>query len=195
VPPSVARCNDSSAAGTPSAGAGLGLQTSERARPQPRSGFTLAEVAITILIVGIVLVLSMQGLNNAMAQAGQTRNLKIARELGMFTLARLESAMYIEDIEDHMQGDYSEQDYADFEWEIVLGDEPFYEPDEKLAGGFDSWNPDGLEDDESESTEPWVVARIKVSFPPTGDRRSDIVLERWITREFVYGKEEEEEDR
>jgi len=155
-------------------------------------GFTLAEVAITILIVGIVLVLSVQGLNNSMAQAGHTRNLKVARELALFTLGQFESGLFIEDIEDHMQGDYADQDHPDFEWEVVLDDEPFYEPDELLESRFDSWNPDGLEEDDEETSEPWVIARIKVTFPPTGDRKAEIVLERWMTREFVFGEEDEE---
>lgn len=160
-----------------------------------KAGFTLAEVAITILIVGIVLVMSVQGLNNSMAQAGHTRNLKVARELALLTLGRLESGMYTEDIEDHMQGDYADEDHPEFTWELVLGDEPFYEPEEIASGAFDSWNPSGLEeDDEADSTEPWVVARIKVSFPPAGDRKGEVVLERWMTRSFVYGEEDAEEE-
>ena len=51
-------------------------------------GFTLAEVAVTIAIVGVVLVFSVQGLNNSMFQAANTRDLKIARELGLFKIAQ-----------------------------------------------------------------------------------------------------------
>jgi len=155
-----------------------------------RQGFTLIEVVITLFFVSILLMVSVQGLTNSMAQAGHTRNLKIAREMALFTLGQLESGLYTEDIEDHMQGDYADQDYAAFTWELVLGDEDFYDPEEILNGAFDSWNPDNTEDDESKSTEPWVVARVKVSFPPTSDRPAEVILERWITREFVYGEEE-----
>jgi len=158
-----------------------------------RAGFTLAEVAVTVLIVGIVLVMAMQGLNNSMAQAGHTRNIKVARELGLLTLGRLESGLYIDDIEDHMRGDYADQDHGDLTWEPVLGDEAFYEEDELATGRFDSWaKSDAEEEDEADSTEPWVVARVKVRFPAPSERRSDIVLERWVTRAFVYGAEDTE---
>ena len=156
-------------------------------------GFTLAEVAVTVLIVGIVLVMAMQGLNNSMAQAGHTRNIKVARELGLFTLGQLESGLYMDDIEDHMEGDYADQDHADFSWELVLGDEPFAEEDELQNKAFDSWAKPDDEEDEADSTEPWVVARIKVRFPAPSSRQSDIVLERWLTRTFVFGEEEAEE--
>jgi prepilin-type N-terminal cleavage/methylation domain-containing protein len=158
-----------------------------------RSGFTLAEVMVTILIVGSILILSVQGLNKSLAQAAHTRNIKIARELAMLSLARLEAGLYIDELEDHMEGDYSDDDHPDFQWEIVLDTEEFYDEEQLESDRFDSWEPTDEEED-AESGDPWVVARVKVRFPEQTGRKDNIVLERWLTREFVYGPEDDEEN-
>ena len=160
-------------------------------------GFTLAEVAVTIAIVGIVLVFSVQGLNNSKFQAANTRDLKIARELGLFKLAQFESGLYAEDIEDHMSGDFSEQEYPNFLWELVLGDEQF---DEAVEDGdnlrFDSWAPDEDEDEEEEeddAEEPFQEVRVKVTFSGPKEAPKELILERWMTWSHVYGEEETED--
>ena len=43
-------------------------------RASARAGFTLAEVMVTLVIVGIGLTLVLQGLNTAKLTAAQTRN-------------------------------------------------------------------------------------------------------------------------
>lgn len=159
-------------------------------------GFTLAEVAVTIAIVGIVLVVSVQGLNNSKFQAANTRDLKIARELGLFKLAQFESGLYAEDIEDHMSGDFSEQEYAQFLWEVVLGDEQFDEAvDEEDSGRFNSWAPDedDEEDTEDEAEEPFQEVRVKVTFSGPKDAPKELILERWMTWSHIYGEQEADE--
>ena len=158
-----------------------------------RSGFTLAEVAVTIVIVGILLVVSVQALNNSLAQASHTRNINIARELAMLSLARLEAGLFIDELEDHMEGDYSDDDQPYFNWEIVLDTEEFYDEEQLETDRFDSWEPTD-EDEDTESGDPWVVARVKVRFPVQTGRKDNIVLERWLTREFVYGPEDEDDN-
>lgn len=158
-----------------------------------RAGFTLAEVGVTIVIVGIMLVVSAQALMNSQAQAAHTRNIKIARELGMLTLGRLEAGLLIDEIQDHMEGDYADDEQPDFTFEVVLGTEEFNEEDATESDRYDSWETDDDEDEDSESSEPWVVARVKVRFPAQTDRKDHVVIERWLTREFVYGPEEEDE--
>ena len=59
-----------------------------------RSGFTLAEIAVTIVIVGIGLVLVLQGLNHSKMTAAHTRNMKLARELGHLTMGQVEAGIY-----------------------------------------------------------------------------------------------------
>lgn len=161
-----------------------------------QAGFTLAEVVITIALVSIVLISGLQGLNNAMFQAAQSRDLKIARDLAKHTLGQLAAGYYLEDIEEHMSGDYSEQDYKDFSWELVLGDAEFDEPaTEGEYDRFDSWNPDGEEDDDEDddAEEPYEMVRVKVTFPTPGDRNGEVIIERWMDWETVYGPSEDEE--
>lgn len=104
-----------------------------------RAGFTLAEVAVTIVIVGIGLVLVLQGLNTAKITAAQTRNEKLARELALYTLGQVESGLYQEDIESGLSGNYSDLGYAAFGYEVVVGDEAFTDVDPNAP--FDSWKP------------------------------------------------------
>lgn len=169
-------------------------QQREGRSDRAKSGFTLAEVAVTIIIVGIVLVVSLEGLNNSMFQAAHTRDMKIARELGLFTLGQVESGLFAEDIEDHMGGDYSDQEYKDFTWELVFGDEAFDEPEEETEGAFDSWAPTDEEEDEDEDAEqPYETVRVKVTFPGPKQAKNELTLEQWITWSFVYGEEDPEE--
>ena len=162
-----------------------------------RAGFTLAEVAVTIAIVSIVLVVQVQGLSNSMFQAANTRDLKIARELGLFKIAQLESGLYSEDIEDHMAGDFSEQEYPSFLWEVVLGDESFDDNDEdEDTGRFNSWDTvdDDEDDDEDDPTEePYQEVRVKVTFSGPKDAPKEVILERWVTWSFLYGEEDEDD--
>ena len=51
-----------------------------------RAGFTLAEVAVTLVIVAIGPTLVLQGLNTSKMSAAQTHNRKVARELALLTL-------------------------------------------------------------------------------------------------------------
>jgi hypothetical protein len=99
----------------------------------------LAEIAVTIFIVGIGLVLVLQGLNTAKITAAQTRNEKLARELGLYTLGQVESGLYQEDIEQGLTGNYSDQNAPAFTYEVVVGDETFGESDPNAP--FDSWKP------------------------------------------------------
>jgi prepilin-type N-terminal cleavage/methylation domain-containing protein len=163
--------------------------------PHPhRRGFTLAEVVITIALVGAVLIYGLQGLNNAMFQAAHTRDSKIARELAKLTLAQASAGLFSEDIDVHMEGDYSDQDYPSFTWELVLGDEEFDEEPAEGEQRFDSWNPDGVdEDDEDEerAEQPYEVVRVKVRFPAAGERVGEVIIEQWLDWEAVYGTTEE----
>jgi hypothetical protein len=152
---------------------------------------------VTIAIVGVVLVFAVQGLNNSMFQAANTRDLKVARELGLFKIAQFESGLYSEDIENHMAGDFSEQEYPGFFWEVVLGDEQFDEDDdEEDTGRFNSWAPDEDEEDEEvdeDAEEPFQELRVKVTFNGPKDAPKEVILERWVTWSFLYGEEETED--
>ena len=95
-------------------------------RRSTRSGFTLAEVAVTIAVVGLALVWMLQALNVAKLTAAQTRNYKLARELAMQTLGQLESGLFEEDlIDERIDGTSAEEGYPEFAYELVIGDENF----------------------------------------------------------------------
>ncbi len=54
-----------------------------RARSASQAGFTLAEIAVTIAIVALVLTMMLQGLEGAKYSAAHTRYRKTAYELGV----------------------------------------------------------------------------------------------------------------
>lgn len=160
-----------------------------------RSGFTLAEVAVTIVIVGIALVLVLQGLNTSKITAAHTRNQKLARELGLFTLGQIESGLLRDDIETGMSGNYAEEGYPDFNWEIAVGDDALRQPAQD--GKFDSWAPTAAEeeakkDEEEDAEEPFEKVRIRVMYPKIREFTNELTLERWIPWKQVYGEAEGE---
>jgi prepilin-type N-terminal cleavage/methylation domain-containing protein len=167
--------------------------------PGARSGFTLAEVAVTIVIVGIALVLVLQGLNTAKMTAAQTRNLKLARELGMLTLGQVECGILQDDLDTGLAGNYADEGYPDFTWEIAVGDDTFREVG--ADGAFDSWAPTPSEqeaeseetEEEEDAQEPYERVKVRVTFPVLGDFPSELVLERWVRWEQAYGVAEAED--
>lgn len=161
-------------------------------RARRSGGFTLAEIAVTIVIVGIGLLLVLQGLNTAKLTAAHTRNMKLARELGMLTLGQIAGGMLQEDIESGYFDTYAEEGYPDFTFEIMLGDDMFREPDRD--GAFNSWDPDlyedDEEDDEEEVEEPFEEVRVRVTYPAIKDMPNQLTLEQWIPWKQVHGEQE-----
>ncbi len=166
----------------------------------PRAGFTLAEVMVTLVIVGIGLTLVLQGLNTAKLTAAQTRNLKLARDLAILTLGQVEAGLFQEEEGERMFGSYAAEGYEDFSFEVVFGDDTLTDVEAPLGeGGFDTWDyRRSIEDEEEdyeedeEAVEPYETVRIRVTFPPIRDYKNDLVLERWMGWERVYGVDEDE---
>ena len=171
-----------------------------------RAGFTLAEVAVTLVIVGITLLWVLEGLNRAKLTAAHTHHSKIAAELGMHTLSEIESGLYWEDIDEYgLTGNYAEEGYEEFAFEVVLGDETFADWDEDTGRTLehDSWlhereleeqeqQDSGEDDEDEEQEEPYEKVRIRVLFPRTTEQKPELVLERWIPWDQVYGPSEED---
>ena len=158
-----------------------------------RAGFTLAEVAVTIVIMGIGLLLVLQGLNTAKLTAAHTRNYKLARELALLTIGQIESGLFQDDIENGLQGSYADEGYPDFAYEVIVGDETFRQPDED--GYFDSWEPteeDADDEDPAEETEePFEKVKIRITYPKVQELANELILERWIPWKQVYGEPDE----
>ena len=173
-----------------------------------RAGFTLAEVAVTLLIVSIALVLVQQGLNTCTVSSAETHARKVARDLALITLGQIESGLYWEELDngngDSLSGNYAEEDYPDYQYEVVLGDEEFHQDydSRREAGYHDSWAAERDREDRAEErdktpgedeepvAEPFQKVRIKVIYPQFGERKPEIVLKRWMTWEQVYGAPE-----
>jgi len=174
-----------------------------RDRECARSGFTLAEVAVTIVIVSITLVLVLQGLNTAKVVAAHTFNRKMARELALVTLGKIEAGMFWEDLDGEaasFSGSYAEEGYESFYWELFIGEDVAnYEETEE--GYFDSYayrrsldEEDAAEDEDSpfgsgSTGGPYERVTIRVIFPQLGDQPNELTMERWIPLEQVYGKD------
>lgn len=178
-----------------------------RARPGPRSGFTLAEAAVTIALVAVTLTVLLQALEGSKLQAANTRDQKIARELALDTLSRIEAGMWQEELDFVRSGDYAEEGHPNFWFELAVGDEAFRDADYGDPDApFDNWahreelererefEADRNEDEDEEPTEPFEKVRIRVTFPEYGDLKSELTLERWIPWIQVYGEDEEQED-
>ena len=163
-----------------------------------RGGFTLAELAVTIVIVGMALVLLLQGLTNAKLTAAHTRNYKLARELAILNISRVQAGLFDEELEDHMEGSFSEDGYPDFSWELVMGDGEFREEVDSDSRTFDSWarqdelDEDNADDDEEEAEQPYERLRIKVIFPKILEYPDELVLERWVPWLDVHPAEEDD---
>jgi prepilin-type N-terminal cleavage/methylation domain-containing protein len=160
-----------------------------------RAGFTLAEVAVTIVIVGIGMLLVLQSLNTAKMTAAHTRNYKLSRELALLTLGQIASGEFREDIENGLVGSYAEEGYPDFMFEVLVGDATFRAKGD--TGEFDSWAPrdedyDETDEEEEEAEQPFEKVRIKITSPVIGELGNELVLERWIPWKQVYGEPEEE---
>ena len=151
-------------------------------RRQSSSGFTLAEVAVTLVIAGIGLVLILQGLNTARSEVAHTSFRKTARQLAMLTLGQVEAGLFWEEGEDidRLDGNYEEEGYPEYTWEIVLGDDNFSnETDPTLE--FDTYRhrqevederraeEDSDDEDEEDVEEPFEKVRVRVIFPKLGE--------------------------
>jgi prepilin-type N-terminal cleavage/methylation domain-containing protein len=171
-------------------------QRADRTASRAKLGFTLAEVAVTIVIVGIGLLLVLQGLNTAKITAAHTRNFKLARDLALLTLGQIESGEYQKDIQNGLAGSYADQGYSDFTYEVVVGDASFT-PDTNTNRPFDSWAPtdqqqqqqqqDKNKDKDQQDQQPFEKVKIRITFPKMREFTNELILERWMPWKQVYG--------
>jgi prepilin-type N-terminal cleavage/methylation domain-containing protein len=169
-----------------------------RAPLGPGRGFTLAEVAVTIVIVGVALVYVLQSLSASKFTAANTRNLKLAKELATYTLGQIECGRYWEETgAGRFEGSYADEGYPDFRFEVVLGQESFRDEYRDTSDDrFDNWryNEDysQSEDEEEEVEQPYEQVQIRVSFPTIKSEEYTLTLEKWIAWNQVYEPEEAE---
>lgn len=163
----------------------------------PGRGFTLAEVAVTIALMGLALVYLMQGLNASKITAANTRNLKLSKELALLTLGRVESGVYEEEIEnDRLEGTYAEEGYPEFLFEVVIGEANFL-LEANPGEFFDNWAYEReqreYDDDEDEAEQPYEKVRVKVVSPMIREElKNELVIERWLPWKQMHPDEDDE---
>ncbi|HED65510.1 MAG TPA: type II secretion system protein [Planctomycetes bacterium] len=181
-------------------------------RPSPlHAGFTLAEVAVTLVIVGITLMLVMEGLNSSRTTSAQASNRKIAMQLALVTIGRVEAGLFwneLDGLPGTLYGSYSEEGYPEFSWELIIGDEEFPDVEQTYEDGdlFDSFEyrrQQRLSSSETSTDRepyadtgttggPYERAAVRVTFPKFGTAPNTLILERWIPLEQVFGQGDED---
>ena len=167
------------------------------------AGFTLVEVAVTLVIVGVGLTLCLQSLQTAKMQAAHTRNLKLARELGVMTLGQIEAGLFQEELTDGYSESYAGEGYPDFYFEILTGEEQFEEQGYEEVGDYHdafaarrqrAFENDEDDENEDEVEEPFEKVRIRITFPQFSQYKNSLTLESWMDWSQVYGSDEEDEE-
>lgn len=177
-----------------------------RLLPRRRAGFTLAEVAVTIAIVGLALAWMLQTLSSSKMTAAYSRNLKLARELSLYTLGQIESGLFDEELDsERIEGVYADEGYPDFAYEAVIGDESL-SPDPTNQQSFDNWRHErdqrerqrsstsAASEDEEEVEEPYERVQVRVTFPKLGELKNEYVIERWLPWRQLHPEEATGED-
>lgn len=176
-------------------------------RPRAASaGFTLAEAAVTIAVVAIVLTLTLQALEGAKVTAVHTMYQKTANQLGLSLLGEIEAGRFQGDLESGDTGSFVEQGEPGHFWELALGDDVLPERgDERdfYDRPFDNWqareewreNNESTSESEEEEEEkqPYEKVKLRITYPAIRQFDDELVLERWVRWEQIYGKDEEEE--
>ena len=164
---------------------------------QAHSGFTLAEVAVTIALVGLAMVYLLQALSAAKVTAAQTRNLKLSKELALLTLGRIEAGLYEDELDDErIDGNYAEEGYPDFAFQAVIGDENLPELYDDGEGFFDNWQweDDQADLDDDELEQPYEKIQIRVISPKIRELKNEYTLERWVAWEQLHPSEDDDEE-
>jgi type II secretory pathway pseudopilin PulG len=180
-----------------------------------REAFTLAEVAVTLVIVGMTLLLVLEGLNSSRTTAAQSANRRLSLELGLMTMARVEAGLLWEDLDGiggTLSGSYAEEDYEAFFWEITVGedDNADFEQDQD-SPYFDNFAHRQYVETESSDSDPedrdpfsdsgstggsYEKVVVRVTYPQLMRSKPTnvLVLERWIPLDLVFGKSDEQLD-
>lgn len=171
------------------------------------SGFTLAEIAITLLIVGFTLLMVLEGLETAKLGAAHSHNRKVAMGLAQGTIANVEAGRYWEDLEGvkgTLEGNYADVDerYEVFYWELIVGDDELSEEEQEDDNSyFDNYRHRRVQAEENEEYTdedaaysetgttggPYERVVVRVTFPKLSRLDNTLTIERWIPLAQVFG--------
>ncbi len=166
-----------------------------------RAGFTLAEAAITIALVGLTITYTLRALTAAQTTAAHTHEVKLAREMALRTLGEVATGQFLVDGNEVLTGTYDEEVAPFMAYEIAFGDAvlPTRSSEQRFGDErpFDNWQAREqyrLENDTEEEVdgehEPFEKVIIRVTFPKHSDLQDYIELESWIPWEQVYGEDD-----
>lgn len=175
------------------------------ARRGSQEGFTLAEAAVTIAIVSIVLLQVVRGLQSAKLNAYHTKVKKTAYELGVGLLGEIKAGLYRDELDSGMSGTFADADEPEFLWDVAIGDDVFSDVDDQ-GRPFDNFadrrerdrereeENDFGDDEDDEIEEPFEKIKVRVIYPVMDeDIENELVLEAWCPWEEIYGVDEEDE--
>ena len=173
--------------------------------PNKRAGFTLAEAAITIALVGLTITYTLQALSSAQTTAAHTHELKLAREMALRTLGEIATGRYQAEMNDVIQGSYPEDEAPYMRYQIAFGEatlprhgDPRDEYDRNTVDNWENrrrWEDDQSDGEEDTTEEDYEVVKIRVIFPKHSEELDDFIeFEAWIPWDQVYGAEEENEE-
>jgi type II secretory pathway pseudopilin PulG len=165
------------------------------------SGFTLAEAAITIALVGLTITYTLRALTAAQTTAAHTHEVKLAREMALRTLGEVATGQFLVDGNEILTGTYDEEIAPFMAYEIAFGDAvlPTRSQDQdEWEKPFDNWRAkeqyreeNDVEEEFDGAHDPYEKVIIRVSFPKHSDLPDFIELESWIPWEQVYGEDDE----
>ncbi len=170
-----------------------------------RSGFTLAEAAITIAIVGLTITYTLQALTSAQTTAAHTHELKLAREMALRTLGEIATGQYQAEMNDVITGTFPEDEAPFMQYQIAFGDatlpshgDPRDDYGRERIDNWENrrqWEDQRSDSDEDEAEEEYEIVRIRVIFPKHSEELDDFIeFEAWIPWDQVYGADEQETD-
>ncbi len=161
-------------------------------------GFTLVEVMAAVAILGIGLVSLMLAVNRAKDSAFVTRNLKAVQHLSLNLMGEIESGKF-ETLHDGMLGNFSEQGFPEFEYEIGLGEDSSVSSDsedlrtdsEKQRDERRRYEESQNENSNSTSTEQketkYEQVTLKVKFKTLADEPVSYVLIKKMPTDIIDG--------
>ena len=162
---------------------------------------------MTLVIVGMTLLLVMEGLSSSRTTAAHASNRKVAMGLALLMIGRVESGLFWEDLDGQpgtLSGSFAEEGYEAFQWELVVGSDELSEYDEEESPYFDSFRyrrqveRERREDaDETEAYAetgstggPYEIVKVRVTFPKLADEENEVTVQRTIPLRQVFGYED-----